>query len=725
MAKESMIDRIKRVMWQKEQIRNIGIIAHIDHGKTTTSDSLLAGAGMLSFEVAGKELKLDYLEVERERGITVQSADVNMVHEYEGKEYLINLIDTPGHVDFGGDVTRAIRAIDGAIVIVDAVEGVMPQTETVLRQALREYVKPVLFINKVDRLISELRLPPEKMQEQLLKVISGVNKLISRMAPKEFRDQWLVNVQNGSVAFGSAIDKWALSFPWMKQNNITFKDIIDAYNKGEDAIKELMEKAPLHRVLLDMVVKHLPNPAEAQKYRVPRLWLGDLDTPEGKALLECDPKGPLVMNVTKVMMDPHAGEIAVARIYSGTLKRGENVYLSFSGSESKVQQIFLWKGNQRFPIEEVPAGNIVGVSGLRGVSSGETVTSDPNIAPFEKIKHIFEPVVTKAFEPKNPKDLQKLIIALKNKEREDPTLRVEVNEETGEILVSGLGELHLEIIEDWLRREQKLEIQTSPPIVVYRESVSKVSPTIEGKSPNKHNKFYIHVEPLPENIWRALSEGELPEGRVKKKAEEIVNKLIELGMTRDEAKRVKDIFQDNIFIDATKGIVHIGEVMEMCLDAFEEVMKAGPLAKEPVIGVKVVLEDAVLHEDAIHRGPAQVIPAVRDAIKEAMLQADPVLFEPVQTLRIDAPAEYMGGISRIIQSRRGQILEMDQDEDHLIVKARMPVAESFGFTTSLRSETAGRGFWTFIDSKFERIPRELQNNVVKKIRERKGLPQIF
>ncbi len=720
-----MIDRIKRVMWQKEQIRNIGIIAHIDHGKTTTSDSLLAGAGMLSFEVAGKELKLDYLEVERERGITVQSADVNMVHEYEGKEYLINLIDTPGHVDFGGDVTRAIRAIDGAIVIVDAVEGVMPQTETVLRQALREYVKPVLFINKVDRLISELRLPPEKMQEQLLKVISGVNKLISRMAPKEFRDQWLVNVQNGSVAFGSAIDKWALSFPWMKQNNITFKDIIDAYNKGEDAIKELMEKAPLHRVLLDMVVKHLPNPAEAQKYRVPRLWLGDLDTPEGKALLECDPKGPLVMNVTKVMMDPHAGEIAVARIYSGTLKRGENVYLSFSGSESKVQQIFLWKGNQRFPIEEVPAGNIVGVSGLRGVSSGETVTSDPNIAPFEKIKHIFEPVVTKAFEPKNPKDLQKLIIALKNKEREDPTLRVEVNEETGEILVSGLGELHLEIIEDWLRREQKLEIQTSPPIVVYRESVSKVSPTIEGKSPNKHNKFYIHVEPLPENIWRALSEGELPEGRVKKKAEEIVNKLIELGMTREEAKRVKDIFQDNIFIDATKGIVHIGEVMEMCLDAFEEVMKAGPLAKEPVIGVKVVLEDAVLHEDAIHRGPAQVIPAVRDAIKEAMLQADPVLFEPVQTLRIDAPAEYMGGISRIIQSRRGQILEMDQDEDHLIVKARMPVAESFGFTTSLRSETAGRGFWTFIDSKFERIPRELQNNVVKKIRERKGLPQIF
>ncbi len=720
MAKESMIDRIKRVMWERKQIRNIGIIAHIDHGKTTTSDSLLAGAGMLSLEVAGKELKLDYLEVEKERGITVQSADVNMVHTYEGKEYLINLIDTPGHVDFGGDVTRAIRAIDGAIVIVDAVEGVMPQTETVLRQALKEYVKPVLFINKVDRLISELKLSPEKMQEKLLDTISNVNKLILELGPEDVRDKWIVSVQDGSVAFGSAIDKWAISFPWMKKTNITFKDIIDAYHN--DNVKSLMERSPLHKILLDMVVKHLPDPVTAQGYRVKRIWMGDIDSDVGKALLSCDPNGPLVMNVTKVMMDPHAGEIAIARIYSGTLRRGDDVYLSFSGSKSKVQQILLWKGNQRFPIEEVPSGNIVGVSGLRGVSSGETVTSDPNIAPFEKIKHLFEPVVTKAFEPKNPKDLQKLIIALKNKEREDPTLRVKVNEETGEILVSGLGELHLEIVEDYLRRDQKLDIITSPPIVVYREAVSKESPIIEGKSPNKHNKFYIKVEPLPENIWRAISSGDIPEGRIKKKSQEVVEKLVKLGMSRDEAKRVKDVFQDNIFVDATKGIVHIGEVMEMCLDAFEDAMKAGPLAKEPVIGVKVVLTDAVLHEDAIHRGPAQVIPAVREAIKECILNADPILYEPVQTIRIDAPIEYMGGVSKIIQSRRGQMLDMSQERNHLVIIAKMPVGESFGFTTSLRSETEGRGFWSFIESKFEKVPRELQEQIIKKIRKRKGLP---
>ena len=723
MAKESMIDKIKRVMYEREQIRNIGIIAHIDHGKTTTSDSLLAGAGMLSFEVAGKELKLDFLQVERERGITVQSADVNMVHEFEGKEYLINLIDTPGHIDFGGDVTRAIRAIDGAIVIVDAVEGVMPQTETVLRQALKEYVKPVLFINKVDRLISELKLSPEKMQEKLLETISGVNKLIKDLAPKEFADKWSVSVQDGTVAFGSAIDKWAISFPWMKKTNISFKDIIDAYNGNN--VQVLEEKSPLHKILLDIVVKHLPNPIEAQKYRVPRIWTGEIESKTGKSLLSCDPNGPLVMNITKVVMDPHAGEIAVSRIYSGTLKRGEDVYLSFSGAKSKVQQIFLWKGNQRFPIEEVPSGNIVGVSGLRGIASGETVTSSPEIAPFEKIKHLFEPVVTKAFEPKNPKDLQKLIIALKNKEREDPTLRVSANEETGEILVSGLGELHLEIVEDYLKRDQKLEIKTSPPIVVYREGIKKISPEIEGKSPNKHNKFYIKVEPLPEKIWRAISSGDIPEGRIKKKSEEVVKKLVELGMERDEAKRVKDIFQDNMFVDATKGIVHIGEVMEMCLDAFEDTMKGGPLAKEPVIGVKVVLMDAVLHEDAIHRGPAQVIPAVRDAIKQAILNADPIIYEPVQTIRIDAPIEFMGGISKIIQNRRGQVIDMKEERNHIVVEARMPVGESFGFTTSLRSETEGRGFWSFISSKFEVVPSSLQESIMKKIRQRKGLPQSF
>jgi len=718
--KETMLEKIKRVMKIKEQIRNIGVVAHIDHGKTTLCDSLLAGCGMLSYEKAGEMCVLDFKEVEKERGITVQSADVNMVHEYKGKEYLINLIDTPGHVDFGGDVTRAVRAIDGALVLADAAEGVMPQTETVLRQALKERVKPVLFINKSDRLISELRLSPQQIQERFLKIISDVNKLIRDLAPEEFKEKWQVSVQEGSVCFGSAIHKWAISFPIMKETGITFKDIVEAYAKGKEAVEEFAKKVPLHVAVLDMVVKHLPNPVEAQKHRIKAIWHGDYDSPVGKALLNCDENGPLVMSVTKVIVDPHAGEIAIARVFSGTLTRGQQLYLS-NGGEAKAQQIYVWKGNQKFPVESVPAGNIIGVVGLRGVSSGETVSSEKGITPFEQIKHLFEPVVTKAFEAKNPKDLNKLIEVLRNKSREDPTLKVEINEETGEHLVSGLGELHLEIIEDDLRREHGIEVKTSPPIVVYRESVTKKSPEVEGKSPNKHNKFYITVEPLPEEVFKLLEEGEITNIHPRKKDEEVFKKLQEAGFTRDDARRVKSIFENNIFIDNTSGIVHIGEVIEMCINAFEEVMKNGPLAKEPCIKVLVRLVDCSLHEDAIHRGPAQVIPAVREAIKQAMLQADPVLYEPVQTIRIDSPVQFMGAISKIIQSRRGQLLDMQQEGETIVIKAKIPVAEMFGFTDVLRSETEGRAFWFLVDSKFERLPSSLQDTVIKKIRQRKGL----
>ncbi|MCW1296494.1 MAG: elongation factor EF-2 [Candidatus Parvarchaeota archaeon] len=718
--KESMIDKVMRLVKFRDQIRDIGTIAHVDHGKTTTCDSLLAGAGMLSWEVAGKKLALDYVAVEQERQMTVKSADASMVHEYEGKEYLINLVDTPGHVDFGGHVTRAVRIMDGGLLVVDAVEGVMPQTETVLRQALREGVKPVLYFNKVDRLIKELRLPPEQIQQRLVKTIDEVNNLIFQLAPKEFKEKWQIRVQEGNVAFGCSLHKWALSYPYMQKTGITFRDVVEAYNAGPEAVEELAKKAPLHKILLDMIIKHLVSPVEAQKYRIPIIWRGDLNTDVGKALLNCDPNGPLVFCVSKVIVDPQAGEIAVGRIFSGTIKRGEDVYLNRAQSTQKVQQILIWKGHQRFPVDEVPAGNIIGVIGLKGAMSGETVSREP-ITPFESIRHIFEPVVTKAVEAKNPKDLPKLIQVLNDLAIEDPTLKVEINEETGENLVSGLGELHLEIVEYFITRERGIEIVSSQPIVVYRETVKDLSPVIEGKSPNRHNKFYITVEPLEKSVYEALVNNEVPEGKIKKKDDVIIQKLVDAGMDREEARRVKDIYNHNIFVDATRGIVHIGEIMEMALNAFEEIMKNGPIAKEPVIGVKVKLVDCVLHEDAIHRGPAQVIPAVRQAIKDAFLQANPLLFEPVQTIRIDVPAKYIGNISRLIQSRRGQLIDMQQEGDHAIIKAKLPVANMFGFTNEVRSETEGRGAWFLIDSKFERLPMEMQEEVIKKIKERKGI----
>ena len=500
---KKMIDKIKELMYMPERIRNMGIVAHIDHGKTTLSDNLLAGAGMISEELAGQQLYLDFDEQERERGITINAANVSMVHEYKGKEYLINLIDTPGHVDFGGDVTRAMRAVDGVIVVVDAVEGVMPQTETVLRQALRENVKPVLFINKVDRLIRELELTPDQMQERLIKVITEVNKLIKAMKPEKYKE-WMIKVEDGSVAFGSALYKWAVSVPAMKETGIGFKEVYK-YLK-EDNWKELSKKSPLHRVVLDMVIRHLPSPIEAQKERIKVIWKGDINSPEGQAMVKCDPKGPVALMITKIIVDPHAGEVAVGRLYSGTLKPGIELYIVDRKTKNRVQTVGVFMGPKRVELPEVPAGNIVAVVGLRDAIAGSTCSTLENFTPFESIKHISEPVVTMAIEAKNPRDLPKLIEVLRQLAKEDPTLHVTLNEETGEHLISGMGELHLEVKVEKIRREKGIEVITSPPIVVFRETVTKQSPVVEGKSPNRHNKFYIVVEPLPQEVIQLFKE---------------------------------------------------------------------------------------------------------------------------------------------------------------------------------------------------------------------------
>ena len=715
---EKMVDKVLRIMKIPGHIRNIAICAHIDHGKTTFSDNLLAGAGMMSKEDAGKALKLDFHADEQERGITIDTASVSMVHTLGTEEYLINLLDTPGHVDFGGDVTRAMRAADGAIVLVDAVESIMPQTETVLRQALRELVKPVLFINKVDRLIKELQLTPEQMQERFVKIITAVNRLIMDIAPKGWGEKWQVNVQDGSVCFGSAFHNWALSVQYMKQKGITFKDVIECYQSGE-RYKELADKAPLHEVVLNMVVKHLPNPVQAQEYRIPKLWHGDLEGEEGKSLITCNPEGPLFFVITKIVVDPQAGEISAGRLFSGTMKKGVDAYLNRLKQQRKIQQVFVYNGAKREIVDNVPSGNIIGVAGLKA-HAGETVTLGET-EPFEKITHVFDPVVTKAIEAKKPSDLPKLIEVLRQVNKEDPTILIEIDEETGEHLMHGMGELHLEVIENRIRTEKGVEVQTSPPIVVYRETIAKQGEEAMGKTPNKHNHFFFKVEPLDDATAETIKKGELPEMRIKKKDLNIRDKLVECGWDNKEALNVKEIFQGNLFVDATRGQVHIGEVLDLILDMFEDVMKAGPIAKDPCIKVKVILTDMKLHEDAIHRGPAQVYPAVRDGIRTSMMTARPQLYEPMQVLQIDAPADFLGEISKLISNKRGQLLDAQQEGAMMMVKAKLPVGEMFGWSSDLRSATQGRGSSSVIDQMYEKMPDELQEKITRQIRSRKGL----
>jgi len=724
MATKDVTSLIRELMRKPEQIRNIGIVAHIDHGKTTLTDNLLAGAGMISEDLAGKQLAMDFVEQEQERGITIYAANVSMIHKWSDINYLINLIDTPGHVDFGGDVTRAMRAVDGVLVVIDAVEAVMPQTETVVRQALKERVRPILFVNKVDRLIKELKLTPEQMQERFKKIIDDVNVLIRKYGEKEFVEKWIVNVNDGSIAFGSAVRNWAISIPYMQKTGMTFKDVIDLTEKGPEGEKELAKKSPLHTIVLDMVIKHLPNPLQAQGYRISKIWPGESDSEVAKHMSKCDPDGKLAAIVTKLYPDPHAGYVATVRIFSGKMKTGQEVYLVGADKTQKIQQVSVYKGQQRIGMEEVDAGNIVGVVGLKEASSGETLCDPEDVIPgFESITHIFEPVVVKAIEPKKPQQLAKLIEFLKRVAKEDPTLRVKINEDTGEYLVSGLGELHIDAKIERPLRDEGLDVSVSPPIVIYRESIRGVTAeAIEGKSPNKHNRFYIISEPLEGKVHQSMIRGEIPSNmEVKKKDVELQNKLVDLGFDREESKKVKQIYNRNVFLDMTRGVHAILEVMEMVKQSFREAMEEGPLAREPCDAVKVKLVDAKLHEDAIHRGPAQVIPAVRSAIRESMVAAKTYVLEPKQIIRIDVPTDQLSGAMKEVQNRRGQILEMNEERGVTSITSKLPVAEMFGFNSSLKSSTSGQGFYWLIDVVYEPLPKELEQKVLNQIKERKGI----
>src|SRR2546422_4021766 len=665
-----------------------GLFVH----NTTLSDSLIAGAGMISEELAGSQLFMDYDEQEQARGITINAAIASMVHDFEGGQYLINLIDTPGHVDFGGDVTRAMRAIDGVIILVDAVEGIMPQTETVIRQALKERVRPVLFINKVDRLVNELKITPDQMQLRFQKIITEVNARIRKWLPPELGEKWMVNVEAGSVAFGSAYHKWAVSAPFTKRTGIGFKDIYKHCQEG--TMKELAKKAPLHSVVLNMVIRHLPNPLEAQKIRIPIIWKGDLQSPVGKAMMTVDENGPVAFMVTKIIVDPQAGEVAAGRLFAGKVRRGQELWVIGMPKPQRAQTVAMVVGPDRIPVDEIDAGNVVAVVGLKDAVAGSTVSDDKEMQPFEKIVHYSDPVVTIAVEAKATSDLPRLVEALRPIAKADPRIVGEINQETGEHLISGMGELHLEITIYPVQNGYKIPVTTSPPIVVYGEGVRRKGGPFEGKSPNKHNRFYMEVEPLASKVVDAIRAGEIAAGQRIKDSKALAKKLEELGMDRNESKSVVWIHDTNMLIDATKGIQYLHETMELIKEAYIEAMNRGPLAAEKAMGLKVRLVDAKLHEDSVHRGPAQVIPAARSSIYGAMVQGGRILLEPIQKVFINVPQDFMGAALGEIQSRRGVIEDINQEGEITVIHAKAPVAEMFGFASAIRSATQGRALWS-------------------------------
>jgi elongation factor 2 len=714
--KEFVAEEVGRIMSDLIHVRNVAIVAHVHHGKTTLTDSLLAKAGIIARSVVAEALYTNYEAIEKDRKMTIKSANISLAFEYKGHDYVINLIDTPGHVDFGGHVTRSMRAVDGVVVVVDPVEGIMPQTETVVRQALKEKAKPVLFVNKVDRLLTELRLTPQQTFDRLLKLIADMNKLIDGFAPEEFAGKWHVSVDDGSVCIGSAAKKWAISKPIMEKYKVTFKDIFALTEAGDE--KKLQEVAPIDEATLTMIVEHLPTPKEAQAYRIPHLWHGDLTSEDGKAMVAVDASAKANAVIFGITYDPHGGEVAVARVFSGTLKKGTVVNISGKANSQRILQVGLYMGPERVLIDQVSAGNIAAVVGLKDVSIGDTI-SEGTIVPFEQITHYSKPVVTKAVEAKELKDTLKLIEALRELSKSDPTLTVEINPETGEHLMSGMGELHLEVIETKLKDEYKIPITTSEPLVVYKETIEGKVEDVEGKSPNRHTKFEVTVMPLEKGVVDLIENGAIREGQPKGK--QYLEDLVKAGMPREEARGIVDVSHTSVLIDITHGVQYMNEVMELLIDGFEEAVHEGPLAKEKCFGVKVLITDATIHEDPVHRGPAQIMPAMRRPIWAGMLLAGVVLLEPKQLFTINIPQEYMSDVIGLLQGRRGQVQEIQQENEQVTITAKMPVAEVIkGFSNEMRGATTGRAIWYTEFAGYEKMPRELQDKVVREIRKRKG-----
>ena len=725
MGRYKQVEEIVQLMNDPKHIRNTSIIAHVDHGKTTLSDSLLAAAGIISEQTAGQKLFLDSWELEQKRQMTVFASNISLAHFYKGDDYHINLIDTPGHIDFSGAVTRSLRAVDGALVVVDAVEGPMTQTETVLMQALRERVKPLLYINKVDRLIKEIKLTPEAIQNKFAKIIARVNGLIEKYAPPEHKKDWQVKVEDYRVAFGSALHKWGLNLTHMKAKGVTFKDIIDAYTgEFEDMAKKveaLSKKAPLQDPILDMFCQHLPNPLEAQPFRQSQIWPGDPNSEMGKAMAKVDPKGPLLMCISTIEVDSRTGVVAIGRVFSGTVEKGKQVDLITSRQDGIIQQVYMSMATDRVIVDKVPAGNIAAIGGISGMHVGETIAeAGIHPKPFEGLKYVSDPVVTVAVEPEDIRDLPLFDKVIHKLTLEDPNLRFTINKESGEYLLSGMGELHLEVTA-YRMQEAKLKVKTGKPIVIYRETISHdyQGRPIMGKSPNKHSKLWVTLQKLPDDVIEGIKMGKISEMQTRDDRRDALR--TQFGWDADDARSVIAIEENNVLVNRIKGRQYVEEILDHIKSGFREAVHSCVLAKEPAYGLRVNLEDVTVHEDPVHRGPAQILPMTWRPIWCCFLLSDPKLLEPLLSFECKVPEAFVSSVLSTVQKRRGRVLDMTTEEDMMIVKAEMPVAESFGIAEELRSSTQGRAFWATQFSRWSPVPESMQADIIKQIRERRGL----
>jgi elongation factor 2 len=424
------------------------------------------------------------------------------------------------------------------------------------------------------------------------------------------------------------------------------------------------------------------------------------------------------MMVTTINVDPQAGRIATGRLFSGTIKDGDEVYLIDAKRPGKVQSVNIYMGNTREVVSVIPAGNIPALLGLDYAVAGETISSVKNIVAFESIKYVSEPVVTIAVETKHPKDLPKLVEALRKITVEDPNLIIKINEESGETLMAGMGVLHLEIATSLLQ-EAGLSITTSQPLINYRETIRSKGGPIMSKSPNRHNKIFMRVEPLREDIIEMIKTGHIKEDMDKK---ELAKILREKGWNADEARNVSAIDPlGNMLIDETKGVQFIQESMDSIKSGFDDVVHSGALAHETLRGVKFVLNHFVPHEDPAHRGLAQLMPATRRSMLGAMLIADPVLLEPILGIEVKCPQEQIGIVAGILSGKRGKLLNVDQKGVIAIMQGEVPASETFDLSEVMRGGTAGKAMWSTYFKSWQAVPQSVIRPLIADVRKRKGI----
>lgn len=829
------VDEIRDLMDKRRNIRNMSVIAHVDHGKSTLTDSLVSKAGIIASSRAGETRFTDTRKDEQERCITIKSTAISMYFKLSDENmalitspdqrekgeagFLINLIDSPGHVDFSSEVTAALRVTDGALVVVDCVSGVCVQTETVLRQAIAERIKPVLFMNKMDRALLELQLEQEELYQTFQRIVENVNVIIATYNDDSGpMGEMRVDPSKGSVGFGSGLHGWAFSVkefadiyssmfkvPAAKLMNKLWGEnffnkktkkwatakstdnerafntyILDPIFKLFDAImnfkKEETQKLldtlkiklaaddrekegkPLLKVvmrtwlpagdtLFHMITIHLPSPVTAQKYRAEMLYEGPSDDICCTGIKNCDSEAPLMMYISKMVPTSDKGRFyAFGRVFSGKVAGGQKVRIMGPNYvpgkkddlyEKSIQRSILMMGRFVEAIEDVPAGNICGLVGVDQylVKTG-TITTSKDAHNMKVMKFSVSPVVRVAVEPKNPADLPKLVEGLKRLSKSDPMVQC-IIEESGEHIVAGAGELHLEIcLKDLEEDHACVPLKKTDPVVSYRETVgSESSELCLSKSPNKHNRLYMKACPMPDGLADDIEAGKVTPRDDPKTRKSYLCENYSFDAT--DAMKIWTFGPEstgaNLLIDVTKGVQYLNEIKDSCVAGFQWATKEGVLCDENMRGVRFNLHDVTLHADAIHRGGGQIIPTTRRVLYACVLTAQPRLQEPVYLCEIQCPEAAVGGIYGVLNRRRGVVFEEQQivGTPMFVVKAHLPVNESFGFTADLRSNTGGQAFPQCVFDHWQEMPGNPMDeggnskpyNIVVETRKRKGLKE--